>query len=151
MINFAKVRLQGKNAGHLGCLHPKNLLTPWFYLILEADPDPKLAEVRKVIEIYKTPPPVPKRNDSIACNIEKYFNTDLIKKGEEDDGDNMELIEERILAEDEPEQSDATPVEVCDTDDQFEVWAFVKSVLIKVFLDLVNLNSLYCFELDHFY
>ena len=93
-----------------------------------------------MIEIYKTPPPVPKRNDSIACNIEKYFNTDLIKKGEEDDGDNMELIEERILAEDEPEQSDATPVEVCDTDDQFEVWAFVKSVLIKIFLDLVNLQ-----------
>ena len=73
--------------------------------------DPKLAEVKKVIKIYKTPPPVPKRGDSIACNIEKYFNTDLIKKGEQDDEENMELIEERILSEDVN----------CDTDDQFEV------------------------------
>ena len=106
-----------------------------FTSLLEADPDPKLSKVREVIEIYKTPPVVPKRNDSIACNIEKYFNTELIKKGEEDDGDNMELIEERILAENEPEKSDATSVGVCDTDDQFEVGIFDPDNLGQIFLE----------------
>ena len=89
---------------------------PLPYWFSDDDKDPKLAEVKKVIKIYKTPPPVPKRADSIACNIEKYFNTDLIKKGEQDDEENMELIEERILSEDVN----------CDTDDQFEVISLSK-------------------------
>ena len=89
-----------------------------FHLLMridsEADPDPKQAEVRRIIDSYKTPPPLPKRGDSIARNIEKYFNTDLIKKGEEDDEENMELIEERIL-------DNSSPTQSVDTDDQFEV------------------------------
>ena len=71
--------------------------------------------MRRLIDAYKTPPPLPKREDSIARNIEKYFNTDLIKRGEEEDEENMELIEERIL-----DNSSPTSLSV-DTDDQFEV------------------------------
>ena len=48
-----------------------------------------------------------KNNDFISKNIEKYFNTELLKEGAQED---MELIEERILNEN-----------GSDTDDQIEV------------------------------
>ena len=77
-----------------------------------SEQDPKQREVNGVIKEYKKkqgcykPPQLPKRTDSIAKNIDKYFNTDLLKKGEEEDkqdlgmycgGQTMVAIKEKPL------------------------------------------------------
>ena len=78
----------------------------------EADNDPKEKELKDIIKRYKTPPPLPKRTDSIARNIDKYFNTDLLKSGEAgEEKQDLEVIEHRILG-DETEENF--------TDDQVE-------------------------------
>ena len=54
--------------------------------------------MKDIIKRYKTPPPLPKRTDSIARNIDKYFNTDLLKSGEAgEEKQDLEVIEHRIL------------------------------------------------------
>ena len=66
--------------------------------ISEADTNPKEKELKDIIKRYKTPPPLPKRTDSIARNIDKYFNTDLLKSGEAgEEKQDLEVIEHRIL------------------------------------------------------
>ena len=39
----------------------------------------------RIINIYKTPPPIPKRVDSVAKNIDQYFRQDLVKQAEKED------------------------------------------------------------------
>lgn len=57
-----------------------------FYKILdEEDTDPRRKEVRKVIEIYNNPPPIPKRVDSIARNIDQYFTKELVRQANKED------------------------------------------------------------------
>jgi len=54
-----------------------------FYKILdEQDKDPKLKEMKKVVKIYTTPPPIPKRVDSVAKNIDQYFKQDLVQQAD---------------------------------------------------------------------
>ena len=43
------------------------------------------------------PPPVPKRVDSIAKNIDKYFDLKLVKRADEDEENAGERIERQIL------------------------------------------------------
>merc|ERR1712130_491673 len=67
-----------------------------FYKVLdEEDTDPRRKEVRRIINIYKTPPPIPKRVDSVAKNIDQYFRQDLVKQAEKDDI--VQDIEREIL------------------------------------------------------
>ena len=44
-----------------------------------------------------TPPPIPKRVDSIAKNIDKYFDLKLVKRADEDEENAGERIEKQIL------------------------------------------------------
>jgi hypothetical protein len=81
-----------------------------FYKILdENDKDPRRAEIRKIVNQYQKPPPIPKRQDSVAKNIDKYFKLDLIKQADKDDF--VHQIEREILdfsgSESEDEESDS--------------------------------------------
>ena len=90
---------------------------------LEADKDPKEKELKDIIKRYKTPPPLPKRTDSIARNIDKYFNTDLLKSGEAgEEKKDLEVIEHRILGDETEENL---------TDDQVEDFEEGKLFLVR--------------------
>ena len=86
--------------------------------------------MKDIIKRYKTPPPLPKRTDSIARNIDKYFNTDLLKSGEAgEEKQDLEVIEHRILG-DETEDNL--------TDDQVEDFEESKFVTLT-FNQTINL------------
>ena len=56
-----------------------------------------------MVKIYTTPPPIPKRVDSVAKNIDHYFKHDLVKQAEKDD---LVLQIEREILNLSPEISD---------------------------------------------
>ena len=101
--------------------------------------------MKDIIKRYKTPPPLPKRTDSIARNIDKYFNTDLLKSGEAgEEKQDLEVIEHRILG-DETEDN-LTDDQVEDFEEgllDLQPYPLYKQCYLFDLLDLVYLKTFF--------
>ncbi|CBY41312.1 unnamed protein product [Oikopleura dioica] len=72
-------------------------VTLHFYPPVDTEDDKEFDSVRQLCKNYSTPPPIPKRIDSIAKNIDKYFDLKLVKRADEDEENAGERIERQIL------------------------------------------------------
>ncbi|CAG5111867.1 Oidioi.mRNA.OKI2018_I69.chr2.g6138.t1.cds [Oikopleura dioica] len=72
-------------------------VTLHFYPPVDKENDEEFDNVRQICKNYSTPPPIPKRVDSIAKNIDKYFDLKLVKRADEDEENAGERIEKQIL------------------------------------------------------